>query len=304
MPKVTLGHCVDELPLTVASVARKIGVSPSTLRTWERRYGLGPSVRTIGAHRRYTAIDIARLERMCALMATGISAADAAHQALAENEDALNVDVTVTVSKGALIDAINAQDTVVARSILDRAIATDGLVHAWTHVICPALAIIEDRPQVSSPGHAPRVMLRQLALRAIQQVAGSADTQFCPAEGVVPDVVIAVPTESVISGHVLAAALQWEGVLTGVLSTSVRRLSSACEDYVAGSAVRALIIIDGPDDVCGSVQRIQADTPDLAVYLVGDDTPCLLSAHVTRLHTLPATVAEIVEIAARWSRPD
>ena len=29
--------------LTVAAVARRLGVAPATLRTWARRYGLGPS---------------------------------------------------------------------------------------------------------------------------------------------------------------------------------------------------------------------------------------------------------------------
>src|SRR5690606_32988819 len=29
-------------PLTVAGVARTLGVAASTLRTWDRRYGLGP----------------------------------------------------------------------------------------------------------------------------------------------------------------------------------------------------------------------------------------------------------------------
>ncbi len=47
--------------LTVAAVARRLGVAPSTLRTWDRRYGLGPSAHTAGAHRRYSPADVARL---------------------------------------------------------------------------------------------------------------------------------------------------------------------------------------------------------------------------------------------------
>lgn len=301
MPKVILGHTADETPLSVACVARKIGVSPSTLRTWERRYGMGPSVRTSGSHRRYTALDIARLERMCELMSQGISAADAAGQAMREGEGTLHVDVAVTVSTRDLIAAVNSQDTVVARSILDRAIATDGLVHAWTHLICPVLAHIEKDPQVSAPGHAPRVLLRQLVLRAIQQVAKSTPTCFCPTDGQPPQVLLAVPTESVIAGHVLAAALQWEGVLTGVLSTSPDKLGAAVEDYLADHAVRALIVVDAPESVCAMVCGLGSAAAPLSVYLVGDDVPCVVSAQVTRLHTLPAAVAEIVGLAARWS---
>lgn len=39
----------DETPpvagLTTGALARRLGVSPTTLRSWDRRYGLGPAVR-------------------------------------------------------------------------------------------------------------------------------------------------------------------------------------------------------------------------------------------------------------------
>lgn len=69
--------------LTVAAVARRLGVAPATLRTWARRYGLGPSAHTAGAHRRYSADDLARLVVMRRLTHEGVSPADAARLALA-----------------------------------------------------------------------------------------------------------------------------------------------------------------------------------------------------------------------------
>ena len=68
--------------LTVAAVARRLGVAPATLRTWDRRYGLGPTERTAGSHRRYSAIDVARLDLMRRLVNTGVPPADAARAAL------------------------------------------------------------------------------------------------------------------------------------------------------------------------------------------------------------------------------
>jgi DNA-binding transcriptional MerR regulator len=64
--------------LTVAAVARRLGVAPSTLRTWDRRYGLGPSAHTAGSHRRYAVADLARLVVMRRLTGEGVSPAEAA----------------------------------------------------------------------------------------------------------------------------------------------------------------------------------------------------------------------------------
>lgn len=64
--------------LTVAAVARRLGVAPATLRTWDRRYGLGPSEHVAGSHRRYTASDTARLLVMRRLTLEGVAPAEAA----------------------------------------------------------------------------------------------------------------------------------------------------------------------------------------------------------------------------------
>lgn len=70
-----------EEQLTVAAVARRLGVAPATLRTWDRRYGLGPSAHESGEHRRYCPEDLARLILMRRLITNGVSPADAAEQA-------------------------------------------------------------------------------------------------------------------------------------------------------------------------------------------------------------------------------
>src|SRR3954451_20486310 len=73
--------------LTVAAVARRLGVAPSTLRTWDRRYDLGPSAHTAGSHRRYSPEDLARLVVMRRLTLEGVPPADAARIALARTAD-------------------------------------------------------------------------------------------------------------------------------------------------------------------------------------------------------------------------
>lgn len=64
--------------LSAGAVARRLGIAPETLRSWDRRYGLGPREHQPGAHRRYTPADLARLETVCRLIAEGAPVADAA----------------------------------------------------------------------------------------------------------------------------------------------------------------------------------------------------------------------------------
>jgi len=72
----------DRLRLQVAAAARRVGVAPSTLRTWDRRYGIGPTDHTPGRHRRYSPDDLARLDLMHRALIRGASPADAAAHAL------------------------------------------------------------------------------------------------------------------------------------------------------------------------------------------------------------------------------
>ncbi|MFF4130641.1 MerR family transcriptional regulator [Streptomyces mirabilis] len=70
-----------EAGVTTGSLARRLGVSPTTLRSWDRRYGVGPTVRTDGRHRRWTPQDVAMLEEMCRLTSAGVPPAEAARTA-------------------------------------------------------------------------------------------------------------------------------------------------------------------------------------------------------------------------------
>jgi DNA-binding transcriptional MerR regulator len=65
----------------VAAVARRLGVAPATLRTWDRRYGIGPVDHVPGQPRRYSPDDVARLEMMRHAMIQGATPADAAAHA-------------------------------------------------------------------------------------------------------------------------------------------------------------------------------------------------------------------------------
>ena len=113
------------MTLTVAAVARRLGVAPATLRTWDRRYGLGPSEHTAGAHRRYSSTDLARLVVMRRLTLEGVSPAEAAAiSATTEVGDGGFALASVSTIPAAVIQAAVTDAAAIAGSGLD---VDDGL---------------------------------------------------------------------------------------------------------------------------------------------------------------------------------
>jgi len=80
---------------SIGAVAAQLGVAPETVRSWGTRYGLVPSSRTGGGHRRYSAADLTRLIRMQRLVGYGVAPARAAQQALATPEDGSDAVLTL-----------------------------------------------------------------------------------------------------------------------------------------------------------------------------------------------------------------
>jgi DNA-binding transcriptional MerR regulator len=68
---------VDDVAISVGSAAASVGLTPATLRTWDRRYGLSPSMRTEGGHRRYGHADLLRLRLAARFIQTGLPPAGA-----------------------------------------------------------------------------------------------------------------------------------------------------------------------------------------------------------------------------------
>ena len=75
--------------LRIGELSRRLGVSDHVLRAWERRYGLLQPTRSSGGFRLFSETDVARVRRMQAHLAQGLSAAEAARVALAEDQAAL-----------------------------------------------------------------------------------------------------------------------------------------------------------------------------------------------------------------------
>lgn len=127
--------------MTVGQVAEQLGLATATLRSWERRYGLGPSGRSPGGHRRYTSTDLGRLRRVSVLVAGGMSTGRAAHLA----SESAHVIAADEAEIQAMLDGtqhFRGEDiSRTARGAIDRL----GVVLAWDRVFAPALAEIGRR---------------------------------------------------------------------------------------------------------------------------------------------------------------
>jgi DNA-binding transcriptional MerR regulator len=143
--------------LTVAAVARRLGVAPATLRTWDRRYELGPSSHEAGEHRKYCPEDLMKLTLMRRLISAGVAPADAAEQAK-RAKGAVKIEQIVREFEvredtvAAINKALQAFDIDFVEEILRAGFAEDGVEITWHEIIVPTLIEIGEAWQLSGQG--------------------------------------------------------------------------------------------------------------------------------------------------------
>ncbi|MFC5057776.1 MerR family transcriptional regulator [Saccharothrix xinjiangensis] len=176
--------------LTVAAAARRLGVAPATLRTWDRRYGLGPGDRTTGRHRKYGPLDVARLELMQQALLRGASSAEAAKYALSApvpdpgSAPSRPPDAPLSPGggRGLGLHAANrrargvgraalAMDSAAVQSLLADAVGADGVVATWDEVVRPVLAAVTGRWEQSGAGLEVSRLLEECVRAAMVRAA-------------------------------------------------------------------------------------------------------------------------------------
>lgn len=164
--------------LTVAAVARRLGVAPATLRTWDRRYGLGPSEHSSGEHRRYSSHDIARLTLMRKLVISGVSPAEAAQRALAFDgatsaesiSTAISRDVTVREELvETLLRAARAYDRNFVEELLRAELSGRGVTNTWNEVMVPLLILLGDEWADEGTGIETEHLISEIIKRILQE---------------------------------------------------------------------------------------------------------------------------------------
>jgi MerR family transcriptional regulator, light-induced transcriptional regulator len=226
--------------LSAGEAARRIGVAVTTIRTWDRRYGLGPSYREPGRHRRYSEQDLARLQLMRRLTVDGVEAAEAARIAMAAGgpvglapprRGTGSPARTPGTVKG-LRRAALALDPADVDRLLGLALA-GGVAPAWTTIIAPALRALGS--QYATAG-------RYIAAEHLLSGRVSAALARVPRPRTRPQVLLACAPdeEHSLPMEALAAALAEGGVASRMLGARVP--ANALLDALARTGPTAVLL--------------------------------------------------------------
>ncbi|WP_454049642.1 MerR family transcriptional regulator [Cellulomonas sp. Marseille-Q8402] len=322
--------------LTVAAVAARLGVAPATLRTWDRRYGLGASEHSAGGHRRYSAGDLARLMAMRSLTLDGVPPSDAARLAregtstpapapgstrhLAAVPDGaggpagadLADDVPGPGEQPAapVLPAPRPDRPATPTSVIDAALRADAagvarllalapeedLVRWWSDLVAPARAGVAARTVLARPGDEPDALVVAAALAVLRQRSGRVPGH--PSQRRIVLLLAAPGEPRPLSLHVLAGALADAGVDARVVAgpTGRHRLLEIAA-MTSPSAVVLSSELPAPD--LALVAAVADQHPDLPVFVMVPDGAAdavPLGRQVHRVRTVPGLVHEVVAV--------
>ncbi|PFG40497.1 MerR-like DNA binding protein [Georgenia soli] len=306
-PKRSRAHAPGGAPLTVAAVAGRLGVAASTLRTWDRRYGLGPSAHEAGAHRRYSPDDVARLERMRQLTLQGVAPADAARAAAAYDPADPTAAPPPEESAGGrhrpephervLVDPLSLAAAAVepdpprVQRMFDQEVGEKGIVRAWTTLAKPALSMLGQRDRSDRPGADPEAVLVGAVLAAVRDVVANEPSP----DGSTGTALLCASEERRVRAHVIGGGLAERGVRARVLRAEQVRGGDQVLRAVEERHARVLAVLGSPDGAEELVRTV-SERGDVDVFLLGSDAPELWLPNVHRVRTPMAAVEEIAAV--------
>ncbi|WP_067460215.1 MerR family transcriptional regulator [Actinomadura macra] len=237
------GSAGREAGLGVGAVAQRLGVAASTLRTWDRRYGIGPSGRSPGGHRRYTPADLARLATMQRQILAGAPPGEAARVALDEppGEPAPRAhgaggrrvplagtsatpDGTGAAVRGLARAAMALDQPAMVETVRD-ALRRDGVVATWDGLIVPVLTGVGRKYMATGECVEVEHLLSTVLLGCLAEVTAPARSL-----NVRPVLLACAPEEQhCLPVYALAAALAEAGATARILGARVppRALAAA-----------------------------------------------------------------------------
>lgn len=122
--------------LNIAALSQRTGVPAETLRKWEQRYGVLRPERTPGGQRRYSEVDVARVEWLRERLAEGYRIGEAAALLGGVEVEAAR---TPAELRRALLDAVSASDVASIEALLDQALTVFPLEQTLSRIVAPVL---------------------------------------------------------------------------------------------------------------------------------------------------------------------
>ncbi|MFJ6838452.1 MerR family transcriptional regulator [Streptomyces sp. NPDC091209] len=245
-----------EAGVTTGALARRLGVSPTTLRSWDRRYGVGPAVRSDGRHRRWTPQDVAMLEKMCRLTSAGVPPAEAARAAKGGSDPVVPEVRTPADALGPPAPAAGAEalgdprqeckglaraavrlDAPSVEDQLTSLVTRHGVVVGWEEVMVPTLHAVGRKWESAGDRYVEVEHLLSWHISRVLHRAPGPAGPGAPATGAGPVVLACVPGEQhCLPLEALHAGLVEQGLPTRMfgpavppeaLTAAVRRLGPA-----------------------------------------------------------------------------
>lgn len=210
---------VKEELLSVAAVARRLGIAPATLRTWDRRYGLGPSSHEAGTHRRYCPLDVARLMLMRRLISSGVAPCEAAVQARVHKGKNIKPVIDLDFESRddlvkALYKAAHNFDKAFIESELRKELAHYGTDSTWSNVVAPVLILVGKSWEETGVG----IEVEHLLTQILKGIFRDAVNEIKNPHNARPVLLAAVGEEvHSLALHALAAALAERRIQTHFL---------------------------------------------------------------------------------------
>jgi MerR family transcriptional regulator, light-induced transcriptional regulator len=127
--------------LNIAALTQRTGVPSDTIRKWEQRYGVLHPERTAGGQRRYSELDVARVEWLKERIHEGYRIGEAAALLGGGDQVARNIDELRT----GIVDATIASDVDALGQLVDQALALSTPDESFFQVLAPALVEVGER---------------------------------------------------------------------------------------------------------------------------------------------------------------
>jgi DNA-binding transcriptional MerR regulator len=295
---------------SIGEAAQLLGVSADTLRTWDRRYGLGPSGRTEGGHRRYLPGEVGKLRQMQRLLFAGESTAAAAAIVLGKEASpvgrrggggVLALPRTADAATHGLARAAMALDVSAMRRLIRTALTERGVVGAWESLLTPILVSLGDRTDRTGTCIEVEHALSECLRAALVSVAETSRQELFADTAVTiggAPVLLCAPGEEehTLPLYALDAALAAKGIAVCLLGARVPSEALAAAIRRLGPPVVFLWAHDryGTDQLTAAPPRTRART------VVGGPgwQPDELPAGVLR----PPTLREAVDVLSRLVR--